>query len=153
MEKSKMNPAKFADYTKINATTVNHILSGRNKKPSIDVIMQILKAYPDINSEWLLFGKEPMNKGEKTMLEPQKPPVLQNMFDAIPDKLSKDSVNPHSTTNISKYSKEMRDKHDEFTTQNIKNQSHIGEISISENIDKIIIFFKNKTFITLRPEE
>ena len=140
MDKSGMTPSTFADYININRTTISHILSGRNKKPSIDVVMQILEKYPEINSDWLIFGKEPMNKSEKPVLE------VKGLFDNEP-------VNPPKNTNVSKHAKETMEKREEILPKATKNQTFIGEMSMTENIDKIVIFFKNKTFLQLKPED
>jgi len=140
MDKSGMTPSTFADYININRTTISHILSGRNKKPSIDVVMQILEKYPEINSDWLIFGKGPMNKSEKPVLE------MKNLFD-------NETVNPPKNTNVSKHVKDTMEKQGDVLPKSTKNQTLIGEMSMTENIDKIVIFFKNKTYITLKPEE
>ena len=48
---------------------VFHILTGRNK-PSLDFVSKILTSYPELNSDWLLFGKGQMLKSSQ--LTPQK---------------------------------------------------------------------------------
>jgi len=51
-----LSSSQFADLIKVKRANVSHILTGRNK-PSLDFITKILTSYPDINSDWLLFGK------------------------------------------------------------------------------------------------
>jgi DNA-binding XRE family transcriptional regulator len=145
MEESGWTPSTFADFIGINRATMSQTLV-RNQQASIKVVLQILDKYPQINPEWLLLGKEPMYKGEKPSLEPVLKP--KNLFDSddIPDNHPKSPATP-------KNSKETIDKQEEILPKIAKTQSFAGELSISENIDKIVIFFKNKTYITLKPEE
>jgi transcriptional regulator with XRE-family HTH domain len=51
--------AQFADEIGVQKSGVSHILSGRNN-PSLDFIQKILTRFPEISTDWLLFGKGPM---------------------------------------------------------------------------------------------
>ena len=55
IQQKQMNAAQFADAIGIQRSTLHHILSGRNN-PSLDVVMKIHAAYPDIDLEWLISG-------------------------------------------------------------------------------------------------
>jgi len=46
----------FAEKIGVQRSSISHILSGRNK-PSLDFVMKILHAYPDVELYWLLNGK------------------------------------------------------------------------------------------------
>ena len=52
-----ISPSYFADTVGIQRSSISHILSGRNK-PSLDIIQRILKVFPDIDRDWLLFDSE-----------------------------------------------------------------------------------------------
>ncbi len=52
-----LSPSYFADAIGIQRSSISHILSGRNK-PSLDIIQRILKVFPDIDRDWLLFDNE-----------------------------------------------------------------------------------------------
>lgn len=41
----------------IQPSGISHILSGRNK-PSFDLVQKILRAFPDINPDWLLLDSD-----------------------------------------------------------------------------------------------
>ena len=138
IEKENVNAATFADEIGVNRSTMNHILNGRNN-PSLEVLTKIVDRYKNINLDWLVLGTPPMYKGEKSISEP-------GLFDENP-------INPSSHTEESKYSKENEVKQPEIPTKSFNNQDFIDSFSKSEKIDKVIIFFKNKTFITLKPEE
>ena len=54
--KEKLNSAQFASEIGIAASSLHHIVSGRNN-PSLEVIQKILLRFPQINAEWLINGK------------------------------------------------------------------------------------------------
>ena len=53
---SELSSAAFADQLGVQRSSISHILSGRNK-PSLDFILKLLKAFPTVASDWLLFGE------------------------------------------------------------------------------------------------
>ena len=55
-----ITPKEFVEEIGINRSALSHIQNGRNQ-PSLDVIMKIIKRYPHVNSNWLLFGQGNMN--------------------------------------------------------------------------------------------
>ena len=59
LKTKNISASKFADEIGVQKASISHIISGRNK-PSLDIVMKILKRYPDIRPEWLLLGKGPM---------------------------------------------------------------------------------------------
>ena len=48
--------SSFAEKIGVQRSSISHILSGRNK-PSLDFVMKILQAYPEVELYWLLNGK------------------------------------------------------------------------------------------------
>lgn len=48
--------SSFAEKVGVQRSSISHILSGRNK-PSLDFVMKVLKAFPEVNLYWLLNGK------------------------------------------------------------------------------------------------
>ena len=55
MESEGLKSSQLADNIGVNRATISHILSGRNK-PSIDFLQKLLRAYPNLNSNWLITG-------------------------------------------------------------------------------------------------
>ena len=83
IETKNISPTRFADTIQVQRSGISHILSGRNK-PSLDFVMKILSSYPEINPDWLLFGKGEMLQGSKAEKRqegifpvPEKPKVVQ----------------------------------------------------------------------------
>lgn len=56
MEREGVSNAEFAEKIGISTSSLSHIFNGRNK-PSLEVVMRIHKAYPEINLYWLLYGE------------------------------------------------------------------------------------------------
>jgi transcriptional regulator with XRE-family HTH domain len=46
----------FAEKIGVQRSSISHVLSGRNK-PSLDFVMKVLQAYPEVELYWLLNGK------------------------------------------------------------------------------------------------
>lgn len=59
LKTQNLTSSQFADEIGVQRSSISHILSGRNN-PSLEFVTKILKRFPDINSEWILFGKGSM---------------------------------------------------------------------------------------------
>ena len=58
-----LTPTALARMLDIQPSGISHILSGRNK-PSFDLVQKILRAFPDVNPDWLLLDiGEPLRLG------------------------------------------------------------------------------------------
>ena len=57
--------ATFADKIGIQRSSLSHLLSGRNK-PSLDFILKMVTTFPEIDLEWILFGKGNFPKNDST---------------------------------------------------------------------------------------
>ena len=55
MKQKNLTPSQFADEIGIQRSGISHLISGRNK-PSLEFIMKVLKRYPDVKAEYLLYG-------------------------------------------------------------------------------------------------
>lgn len=70
LEAHNLTQAEFADKINVVRASVSHVLSGRNN-PSYEFIRSIMMKYPELNIEWLMFGKGTMYKTMPSL--PQKP--------------------------------------------------------------------------------
>lgn len=70
MEKSGLTPSEFADKIEVQRSAISHITSGRNK-PSLEFLIKIKNSFPDIDTDWLIFGieKEPILEENTESLE------------------------------------------------------------------------------------
>lgn len=114
-----LTATKFADDIGVQRSSVSHILSGRNN-PSFDFIQKILMRYKNLSAEWLILGTGNMLKRAEQM----------DLFATVSNQTSKQP---------------------EIKIASAENeQSHIilpeKEISLSRKVDKILIFYSDKTF-------
>ena len=84
MEYYDLSAASFADKIEVGRSSISHLLSGRNK-PSLDFVMKIVKAFPEVELYWLLNGKGSFPKraesGEKEERSAaQGKPAEQDLF-------------------------------------------------------------------------
>lgn len=61
MEQKMISKTAFAESIGITGAQLSHIYSGRNNV-SLAIAMQVLNAYPEVNIEWLLYGKGQMSR-------------------------------------------------------------------------------------------
>lgn len=138
-----LNASSFADKIGVQRSSLSHLLSGRNK-PSLDFILKILEVFPDVDLYWIINGKGNFPKNsdengsgimtEKTISAPTPIPqnhVANNLFSPTEIPIIKNTVeniNPVLNENIT--------------------------ISTNSNeIVKIVIFYKNGTFKDYKPSE
>ncbi len=135
---NQLSATRFADIIGVQKSSISHILSGRNK-PSFDFIEKILIKFPDISPEWLILGKGSMYRGSvqtnlfETTIE-KEPDILSTPMDAVIETplLSSDKQSVSSKSDVS------------YPLQNtIKGKS----------IERVLVFYKDKTFSEYYPEE
>ncbi len=86
--------AQFADTINVVRASVSHVLAGRNN-PSYEFIRSIMVKYPDLNIEWLMFGKGKMYKDSTYREEP----VQDMLFPISEDPLTvMQEVRPNNAT-------------------------------------------------------
>lgn len=56
IEKLGMDRSSFANSINVKQATLSHILTGRND-PTLNIILQIHNKYPEVDINWLLYGK------------------------------------------------------------------------------------------------
>jgi len=66
LKTQNLTSSQFADEIGVQRSNISHILSGRNN-PSLEFVTKIIKRFPDLNLEWLIFGKGSMYKERKAV--------------------------------------------------------------------------------------
>lgn len=69
--------AQFADNINVVRASVSHILAGRNK-PGYEFISGLMRYYPNLNLEWLMFGKGKMYKDAHSEAISQENTIFSN---------------------------------------------------------------------------
>ncbi|MDC7999807.1 helix-turn-helix transcriptional regulator [Aequorivita todarodis] len=106
----------FAEKLDFNRSTISHLLSGRNK-PSLEFVMKLLQQFPEVEMNWLLFGKgsfPTIPENRNAIAAPkQKPIAAEDLFS------NKNNVEADKTVR--------------------SNQN-------SETIERIVIFYRDGSF-------
>ncbi len=144
----QMTAAKFADVIGVQRSNVSHILSGRNN-PSLDFIQKILSSFPNVSIEWLISGKGKMYKKESSPNELFAEPVAAN---ATTTNSSNQSQNSNDIEQIPQNSSNFKQETEEPRKQEI-NTSFFPQFNESKSIERIIVFYKDRTFHEYTPSE
>jgi predicted transcriptional regulator len=122
-----LNASSFADKIGVQRSSLSHLLSGRNK-PSLDFILKISAIFPDVDLYWILNGRGSFPKISE--LESAEKPL-----ESISKQNNPTSSNPEDL--LSKI------KNANLTTK--------SEETTSDEIEKIVLFYKNGTFKIYNP--
>lgn len=120
MDYHELSAASFADKIDVGRSSISHLLSGRNK-PSLDFVMKIIQAFPEVELYWLLNGK--------------------GKYPASPSKSPSPSA-PSSQP-------ETRSKEDlfsSFTEENLGDKRNKVQEGSKKAISKIVFFYSDGSF-------
>ena len=98
---------QFAEEIGIQPSGMSHILSGRNN-PSLDFVLKVMKRWPEVNINWLMFGK-----GEMYV----NPPI--NSSSAPVEELQEVSDNISGTVDYDLFSQPSVTENNEATSQSV----------------------------------
>ena len=118
--------SSFAENIGVQRSSISHILSGRNK-PSLDFVLKVLSAYPDVELYWLLNGKGTFPLASKTDQEslttetPKSNQAGSSQINSNSETTDKGAINSSPTTFDKK------------------------------SIERIIIFYSDGTFKNFKP--
>lgn len=115
-----LSASNLADKIGIQRSSLSHLLSGRNK-PSLDFVLKVIDAYPEVDLYWLLKGKGsfPKNKESDNLIKNVKPVPSSDLF----------------TSSL-----------DNKTATSTETNSFVESAVSSGVIEKIVIFYKNGIF-------
>ena len=111
-----ISATELSNQISFNRSTISHLLSGRNK-PSLDFVMKVLQKFPEVELYWLLNGKGSFPSVKST---------------------------PTSTHSISENTHPTK-KEGYLTTEDTFPKT-ISNSFNDNDVDRIVVFFKNGTF-------
>ena len=141
-----ISPSYFADTVGIQRSSISHILSGRNK-PSLDIIQRILKVFPDIDRDWLLFDSEvpQQNTPQINRQNPLNQRVNnQNSFEQTPRESNR-NYQPEQNVVQTPVNVAPRRKIERPVVPNQQPQPS------GKQIERIVIFYTDGTFMESKP--
>jgi transcriptional regulator with XRE-family HTH domain len=148
MNELGLNQTEFADKTGIGKSTISLMFKEANRSVSQKSIEMILTAFPKINSDWLMFGKMPMYKSDYPSLA-----VTDDLFAQQPLNPQNNSLKADGNAENFAESKEMTVNKIEKNNEQIVYQPFVAQNPVSRRIDKIMIFYSDKTFENFFPEK
>jgi transcriptional regulator with XRE-family HTH domain len=131
IQKEGISPAHFADEIGVQRSSVSHILSGRNN-PSFDFIQKILQRYHSVNSEWLIMGVGEMYK------------KVEKLITIVPE--TKVKENPPLQRNLFSDTASVRSE-----SPPVYGSDKVIQVAENKSIEKIILFYSDKTFVEFKP--
>ena len=149
----QLTAAKFADEIGVQRSSISHILSERNN-PSLEFVLKIINKYPDISLDWLVKGTGEMKIPVKTT-SPTKPNFHPSLFDQqlvnqsykeaeIVQKPPQSSVNPPQPAVV-----EPSVINPISNDETIISQAFKSDV---KNVERVIIFYTDRTFKEYKPE-
>lgn len=143
MDSYNLTAADLADEIDVQRSGISHLLSGRNN-PSLSFITKLLEHYPELSPDWLLFDTGSMIRGSinETVKEKktQRTPNLFQEFEKN-DSDEKDSINTQDVDN-------KTGKKDSIVEEpSIVHSEDEIPYGLSNNVEKIVIFYRDRTFI------
>lgn len=159
IDKLNIQPSKFADEIGVPRSTISHLVSGRNK-PSLDFIVKIVERYPEVNVDWIVFGRgnafnDANMSSEIGYVEKMADKVDKNAEKPLknqPDLFSIADQSDDISANIDTI-KEIMPTESKESAENADNKKQTenntnSQLSVENTeVEKIIILYKDKTFL------
>lgn len=120
MDYYALSAAAFAEEIDFNRSTISHLLSGRNK-PSLEFVMKLYQKFPDIDMDWLLFGKGNFPSTGENLKRPENQKQIKT---------------PNEENSLNLFSEE----------DNADDKRVIQSNRSSNTIEKIVIFYTDGSF-------
>ena len=155
-KKFDLTPSTFADKIGVQRSSISHLLSGRNK-PSLDFVLKVQDVFPDVELDWLLHGKGKFDGSVSR--SPLTSSHSKNLFDQnetldLKQKTIEDDLN--KSKNKKEYKVENSNPADlfaaSFDTSSVTPGNGTMDDATGNQIDKIVIFYKNGTFKSFKPD-
>lgn len=150
-----MTASQFADLLGIQRSAISHFTSGRNK-PSLEMVTKVITAFPDINTEWLLFGTGEPLKNNDAPASTVSEPTIMVQGDKDPTMLFQEEELAHSapkepvrTANVSS---PIAVPAEDSTVKNVKRKKE-EKLPTSEpdGPEQIIFFYEEGRYKIYRP--
>lgn len=152
LEESQLTPADFAAAIGISRSNLTHLLSGRNQ-PSFSLLEKLLKAFPQVRTEWLVTGLGDMLRDEEDFVQTveaisQNTPAPHTQFEMDFD--IEEENEPSVTTNAETSSEPNNDKASRpILAANIPPKTRLQRGSQRQplkKVQKIVYFYTDNTF-------
>lgn len=114
----------------IQPSGLSHILSGRNK-PSFDLVVKILRAFPDVNPDWLLLDSDQVYRNPTAT----ELAATHNYEDASSETAS--SLDAPQNNQISESKNEEKNEQPSIFSP---------AVNCGKSVERVIVLYSDKTF-------
>ena len=134
-----LSASAFADKINVQRSSLSHLLSGRNK-PSLDFVIKVIEVFPEVDLYWILNGKGNFPKSENSSIP------LMDSEKNNPSLLKPDSSisEPDLFSTVEKVIPPTLSESNPVESIKTENNS-------PEEIERIVVFFRNGTFKNYKP--
>ena len=170
IKRTQMSASQFADVINIPRSSISHIVSGRNK-PSLDVVQKILKSFPEISAEELLYEDRNLLYIPNSFVEQKKVPntpssnnkptsqvSLGGLFDQPIDNPRESDEKKSSEIDLVQATLKPIEKTEKLASSTkestIEISSGVNQIYSNHTekyIERVIIFYSDGTFSESKP--
>lgn len=133
-----LTASAFADKISVQRSSLSHLLSGRNK-PSLDFIIKVIEIFPEVDLYWILNNIGTFPKSETKPVREEEIKIASKQEVVLPTDLH----SPDLFSAAIHKTKEIEPTTNSQTTSTISNNSN--------NIERIVIFYKDGTFKNYTP--
>lgn len=152
IKRKQMSASQFADKLGIPRSSISHILSGRNK-PSLDVVQKILRVFPEISAEDLLFEDRSLGASfvAVSAKETNSSAVTSpSLFDAVlPQASGSSKINSAEQTIVQSNLRRPKETLTSTRVEPIEDSSKLQRLD--KTIERVLIFYRDGTFSESRP--
>jgi transcriptional regulator with XRE-family HTH domain len=138
----KLTATQLAEILDVQRSGISHVLSGRNK-PSLDFVMKLVHAFPDVSYDWLISGKGDLSESEKREKEEENTIVTPEKDTSVTNQNSRKDTNvTYRSGSAHSYSEK---------SQITDNQTKKSELESVRTIEKVVVFYSDNTFEEFTP--
>ena len=152
IKRKQLSASQFADKLGIPRSSISHILSGRNK-PSLDVVQKILRVFPEISAEDLLFEDRSLGASLVSNVAKEPIPVAStspSLFDAVSPTPSESPKNNSPEQTIVQSNLRRPKETAVPTPQEVAVTTSVPP-RLEKTIERVLIFYTDGTFSESRP--
>jgi transcriptional regulator with XRE-family HTH domain len=156
-----ISPAEFADKIGVQRSSVSHVLNGRNY-PSAAFIQKMLGSYQALNPRWLLLGEGTMfevksgQAKEATLFQisdPKEGLKSQDLPLPVTDVPVKETLNPKPATQGDQSGFQSDSGRPVETIPPLQVSELLLPAMAEKEVERIVLFFKDKTFTAYTPSK
>ena len=149
MQMLNCSPTQFANAIGVQRATLQHILNGRNE-PSLKIIMAIHEGFPQVDLEWLLYGKG--NAFGETSAPNRNMEHDYPLFPGIENSVFQPNTRENSGFSNLKEVKPAAPMRKKPNNKDVSDKMNLSTDSSQKKIKEVVIFFEDGTYQNFLPD-